>query len=123
MNKFIRFLTLQKYRWDLAVSFLVFINFALLVVTASDKVQAGFSKIVGFRVDIFTVSLGLVFVSFLIILIAGYILDKKIRYTQHMASISNERNPEITEILENTRLLRQEIERLKHGSCCKEQKD
>ena len=44
---------------------------------------------------------------------AGYFLDRKVKYWQGLLTVQNQRNPQITEILENTRLLKQEVDDLK----------
>lgn len=39
LSKLREFFFKQKYRFDLGLQFLVFINFALLIITASDKIR------------------------------------------------------------------------------------
>lgn len=67
----------QKYRFDLGQSFLVIINFTLLIITASDKLQVFFG-IPRLR------SLLIVIVpcGFLCVWLFGYFMDKVVRASQ-----------------------------------------
>lgn len=66
----------QKYRFDLGLQFLVFVNFALLVITASDKLRQYF----GFRASesliIFLPA------AFIATWLFGYFLDKVVKSPQ-----------------------------------------
>ncbi|HTY38007.1 MAG TPA: hypothetical protein VMH23_12890 [Bacteroidota bacterium] len=67
----------QKYRFDLGQSFLVVINFALLIVTASDKLQIFFG--IPKLSSLLTVIVPLGFVS---VWLLGYFMDKVVRAPQ-----------------------------------------
>jgi len=67
----------QKYRFDLGQSFLVIINFTLLIVTASDKVQVFFVIPRLRSLLILIVPLG-----FLGVWLFGYFMDKVVRASQ-----------------------------------------
>lgn len=104
---FRRTLALWKFRLDNATSFLVFANFILLSITASAPIQAFLSARLGLDSQIYSI-VGILVVTIIIsAFIFGYILDKFLHYTQNTMSINNERNPEISEILNNTRRLLQ----------------
>jgi len=100
MKKLHFFLT-QKLRLDLAASFLVFVNFGLLIIAASDKLIVFATTILGkpitgkLLIPIMFLSIGIT-AWFL-----GYILDRFVNYLQAVNTVGNLRNPQIMEILEN----------------------
>jgi hypothetical protein len=67
----------QKYRFDLGQSYLVIVNFTLLIITASDKLQKFFGIPRLSSLLIVIVPLGFVGVWFL-----GYFMDKIVRAPQ-----------------------------------------
>jgi hypothetical protein len=67
----------QKYRFDLGQSFLVIVNFTLLIITASDKLQIFFGIPRLRSLLILIVPLG-----FLGVWIFGYFMDKVVRAPQ-----------------------------------------
>jgi hypothetical protein len=67
----------QKYRFDLGQSFLVIVNFTLLIITASDKLQIFFGIPRLRSLIILIVPLG-----FLGVWIFGYFMDKVVRAAQ-----------------------------------------
>ena len=67
----------QKYRFDLGQSFLVVINFTLLIITASDKLQIFFG-IPRLR----TVLIVIVPLGFIVVWLFGYFMDKIVRAGQ-----------------------------------------
>jgi hypothetical protein len=67
----------QKYRFDLGQSFLVIVNFTLLIITASDKLQIFFGIPRLRSLLIIIVPLGFVGVWFF-----GYFMDKIVRAAQ-----------------------------------------
>jgi len=67
----------QKYRFDLGQSFLVIVNFTLLIITASDKLQIFFGIPRLRSLIILIVPLG-----FLAVWIFGYFMDKVVRAAQ-----------------------------------------
>lgn len=103
-DKIIRFFLTQKFRWDLAVGFLVFVNFGLLVITASSQVQLLLNKY-NINFDVYSIVIYLIVISFFGTWVFGYLLDRYIKYYDNMMTVANSRNPQISEILENTREL------------------
>src|SRR3972149_5993177 len=67
----------QKYRFDLGQSFLVIVNFTLLIITASDKLQIFFGIPRLRSLIILIVPLG-----FLGVWVFGYFMDKIVRAAQ-----------------------------------------
>jgi len=67
----------QKYRFDLGQSFLVVVNFTLLIITASDKLQIFFGIPKLRTVLILIVPLG-----FIGVWLFGYFMDKVVRAAQ-----------------------------------------
>jgi len=67
----------QKYRFDLGQSFLVIVNFTLLIITASDKLQIIFGIGRLRSLLILIVPLG-----FLAVWLFGYFMDKLVRAAQ-----------------------------------------
>lgn len=66
----------QKYRFDLGQSFLVVVNFALLIITASDKLQIFF----GLRLR--SLLILIVPLGFIGVWVFGYFMDKVVRAAQ-----------------------------------------
>lgn len=66
----------QKYRFDLGQSFLVIVNFTLLIITASDKLQIFF----GLRLR--SLIILIVPLGFLGVWVFGYFMDKVVRAAQ-----------------------------------------
>ncbi len=66
----------QKYRFDLGQSFLVIVNFMLLIITASDKLQIFF----GLRLR--SLIIVIVPLGFLGVWMFGYFMDKVVRAAQ-----------------------------------------
>jgi len=99
--KWLYFLLNQKLRLDLAASFLVFVNFGLLIIAASDKLIVFMTTVFGrpitgaWLIPIMFISIG----TFAWIL--GYVLDRFFKYLQVANTVGNSRNPQIVEILEN----------------------
>lgn len=67
----------QKYRFDLGQSFLVVINFTLLIITASDKLQIFFG-IPRLR----SLLIVIVPIGFIAVWLFGYFMDKVVRAAQ-----------------------------------------
>lgn len=67
----------QKYRFDLGQSFLVVVNFTLLIITASDKLQIilGIPRLRSLLILV-------VPVGFLLVWVFGYFMDKVVRAAQ-----------------------------------------
>ena len=94
---------LWKFRLDNAVSFLVFANFMLLSITASSPIMEFLSSRLGIHIEMYSIVMLLVVGIIICAFTFGYILDKVMHYTQHTMTINNERNRELTEILERVR--------------------
>jgi len=77
----------QKYRFDLGRQFLVYVNFALLIIAASDKI-----KLV---INLSTTELLMVLVplSFIATYLLGYILDKFVKFPQASQMVEAKRSP------------------------------
>ena len=98
-----RVIALWKFRLDNATSFLVFANFLLLSITASAPITNFLSARFGFDAQPYSIVAVLVVGIIICAFLFGFVLDKFLHYTQNTMSITNERNPELTEILQNTR--------------------
>lgn len=77
----------QKYRFDLGMQFMVFLNFTLLVMTASDKIKLFIPLPTKYLVLI------LVPTAFIIMWSFGYILDKFVKSQHHQENESISRSP------------------------------
>jgi len=108
----LHFLLNQKLRLDLAASFLVFINFGLIIVAASDKLIIFATTIFGkpitgaWLIPIMFVGIGST------AWIIGYILDRFFKYLQVANTVGNSRNPQIMEILEKQKKMGEKLEYL-----------
>jgi len=102
----------QKYRFDLGQSFLVIVNFTLLIITASDKLQIFFG-IPRLR----SLLIVIVPAGFVCVWVFGYFMDKTVRAAQMAERQSMKRSEVWTrhheqmdrmerELLELKRLLR-----------------
>ena len=94
----IHFLVTQQFRFQLGISMMVFINFALLSITASEHIQKFVNKF-GVSVDIYSAIGYIIIFAFFMTWLLGYIMDRVIKYQENMMSVQNVRNPELTEIL------------------------
>lgn len=113
IGSWVNFVITQKFRLDMVASFLTYVNFALLVITSSDKVQYAIVNVLGWNLNDFQVIILMMALIGGLAILFGYFLDSQVKYWQHMQSIQNERNPQIVEILANTRELKAEIEQLR----------
>ena len=77
LSRWREFFFAQKYRFDLGQSFLVIVNFTLLIITAGDKLQIFFGIPRLRSLIILIVPLG-----FLGVWIFGYFMDKVVRAAQ-----------------------------------------
>ncbi|NOZ77164.1 MAG: hypothetical protein GXO65_05755 [Euryarchaeota archaeon] len=75
----------QKYRFDLGTQFLAYVNFALLIITASDKLQL----VLPFRIREMLV----IFVPFAGAWAFGYFLDRVVKFPQTQALTAERRSP------------------------------
>lgn len=98
MINFPRFFVRQKFRMDIAMSFLTVINFVLLCITASDKVQKGMNYL-GINVNVLVLICSMALVALGLVWLFGFLLDHKFKYWQNLATEQNSRNPQISEIL------------------------
>jgi len=82
-----------KYRFDIGMSFMIFLNFSLLVITASNKLQ----KVL----NISTLTLCLIFIplAFLGTSLFGFLLDKVFKYQTAYVKYIHSHSPQITKTL------------------------
>jgi uncharacterized protein YneF (UPF0154 family) len=92
-----------KYHYDISASFLGLINFFLLSITASTPIQDFLLARLGLKLDQFLIVGLLCAMLVVVFLLFGFALDKIFLYWENMMTIQNSKNPQITEILENTR--------------------
>lgn len=110
--KWLHFLLNQKLRVDLAASFLVFVNFGLLIITASDKLIVFATTLIGRPVS------GTWFIPIMFFTIGtsawiiGFILDRFFKYLHIANTVGNQRNPQIMEILENQKKIENKLDYL-----------
>ena len=98
-----KFFAKWKYNYDISASFLGLINFVLLSITASMPIQDFLLTRVKFHIDqymIVVILCGLLIVGFLLF---GHFLDRVFKYWENLMTVQNEKNPQITEILNNSR--------------------
>lgn len=81
------FFTEQKYRFDLGRQFLTYVNFALLIIAASDKIQTVFPLRIREMVLLFLP------LAFLGSWVFGYFLDTVVRFPQSQMLVSESRSP------------------------------
>jgi hypothetical protein len=81
------FFTEQKYRFDLGRQFLTYVNFALLIIAASDKLQAVFPLRIREMILLF------VPLAFLGSWVFGYFLDTVVRFPQSQMMVAESRSP------------------------------
>ncbi len=101
------FLLNQKYRFDLGHQFLVFLNFTLLVIAASDKLR--------YYTDIprtWMLILISVTVGFFGVWLFGLFLDKIVRYSEAYNRLSVQRNPTTTELMDRIKRIETMVEKL-----------
>ena len=97
-------LTHYKYLYDISASFLGLINFFLLSITASVPIRDFLLSRMGFTVDQFLI-VGILCTLLIVgFLLFGWILDK-FKYYENLMDIQNSRNPQVQELLDNTREL------------------
>lgn len=106
----------QKYRFDLGQSFLVVVNFTLLIITASDKLQVFFGIPRLRSLLILIVPLG-----FLGVWVFGYFMDKVVRAAQMAERQAMKRsevwlrhNEQMDRLEGELKTLREFVERLQH---------
>jgi len=101
IKKAIKEIILLKFRTDNIAGFLVYVNFLLLVLTASPNIQ----KILnGWGIFLTTAGITALLLFMLVVctIVLGYVMDVHGSYWQNMMTIQNKRNPEISQILINT---------------------
>lgn len=108
-KNWIHFLITQKFRFDIAISFIVFINFILLSITAAGQVQLLLNRL-AIDFDVYSIIIYIIVISFGMTWLFGYLLDRRIRYWQNLQTVQNSRNPQISEILANTRELNRKLD-------------
>ena len=98
----------QKYRFDLGQSFLVIVNFTLLIITASDKLQIFFGIPRLRSLLIVIVPLGFIGVWFF-----GYFMDRVVRAAQMAERQSIKRSEVWTKHNEQMDRLEQELKSIR----------
>lgn len=94
-----------KFFMDIGISFLTLINFALLVVTASDKLR----NII--PVGTWTLVFLLVPAAFVCVIAFGWFLDKVVNYQSSYYKIQTDRVPQTIEMLERIRNIESKIDK------------
>lgn len=102
MTKFYDWIVLLKFRVDNVASFLTYINFGMLVILTTPNIN---KFLIGRGIHIPDFILTILIFGLLVgvVILMGLFLDLKVRYWQRLQTIQNQRNPQLTEILENTR--------------------
>ena len=102
-----RWLVTQKMRMDIAASFMVFVNFGLIVIGASDKIAIFFDRL--------GVHTGNYMVYYLFVVgitsawTFGYLMDRW-RFLQTANDTVNARNPQLVEIIERLKEIEKKME-------------
>lgn len=107
----IHFLVTQKFRFDLAIQFIVFVNFVLLSITAAGQVQLLLNRW-GIEFDVYSIIIYVIIFSFGMTWVFGYLLDRYVKYWQTIVNIHNIRNPQVMETLRNTREIKKLLKKL-----------
>ena len=108
-DRFIKFFVIQKFRFDIAIQFLVFANFAVNVVGASDKIQLFLSKTFELNLDLYVITVFGIILSFFVAWLLGYTLDN-LRYWQSIRTVQTDRDP----LMDKLNKLEEEIVWLKN---------
>lgn len=98
----------QKYRFDLGQSFLVIVNFALLIITASDKLQIFF----GLRLR--SLLILIVPLGFIGVWVFGYFMDKVVRAAQMAERQSMKRSEMWSHHNEQMDRMERELQEVRH---------
>lgn len=90
----IKFIATQKFRFDLGTSFMSIINFAFIVIAASDKLS------LVIHIPLLGMIAILVPSAILLVWFLGFILDK-LSFFQHYQAEQNHRNEMLKEVHQN----------------------
>ena len=106
IHKFRDYFVLAKYRFDTGITFLVFVNFSLLIITASDKIQTQW--------NISILRLGLILIPFAIIgtWLFGCFLDKIIKYQKIYLKEAHKRSPILMDTLNEVKKINERLDKL-----------
>ena len=111
LRKVRQFFFAQKYRFDLGLQFMVFVNFVLLVITASDKLKQwlGIERIS---------ELVLLFIpaAFVGTLLFGYFLDKIVKMQTQTEEQYGQRSPLWRKTFEELAAIRSDLRELKRNA-------
>ena len=99
----------QKVRFDWGMQFLVFVNFSLLVITASDKLRG----ILPFHLGTNQLLIVMIPLAFIGTWLFGFFLDVVVKFPQQQMNVINERNPYIMELVANTRKIHKDQKDIK----------
>lgn len=95
-----------KFHFDVALSFMTLLNFALLIITASDKLRAFLPF------GTYTMVFLLIPVALLSTVLLGWFLDKVVNYQATYYKAQTDRVPQTMEMLERIRNMEQKLDQL-----------
>ena len=111
-ERFVKFFVMQKFRFDMAAQFLVFINFALLSITASRDVHEFLADVLHIYMSRYIVICILAFLTFFLTWFVGYILDTKMQYWQKITLIQGDRHPYLIDILKTVNKIDERLDKM-----------
>lgn len=101
---------LFKVRLEIGMSFLSIVNFLLLSITSSDKIQEFIEYLFGINIHLGIIIPVMVLLTFPGVYFVGHYLDTRFKYLKKMYEIASKNNPQQMEILENTRQIKEVLE-------------
>jgi hypothetical protein len=107
MSRWKWFLLNQKYRFDIGHQFLVFLNFTLLLIAASDKLLYYTKLPRTWMLVLIAVPLG-----FFGVWLFGLLLDKVVRYSETYNQLAYRRNPNAAENMERLKRIETAVNEL-----------
>jgi hypothetical protein len=105
LEKICRWAIEQYYRILISLSFITFLNFILLIITASDKLRTFLP------LDTIYILLTIVPSTILATWFIGYTLDTKVKYMQQMSKTQTQRSLPTLEILERIKRIEEKLDR------------
>ena len=101
-DRIVKFFVTQKFRFDMSTQFMVFINFALLVITASPHIQGFLHNRFGVEIQINMIIPIFIALALFGVWLFGFTLDK-LNYWQEIRTVQTYRNPIFVKILKKYR--------------------
>lgn len=98
---------LIKFRFEMGISFMVFVNFSLLIFAVSDKIQSVWN------VSTFNFGLIIVLLALFGTWLFGFFLDKIVKYPSTYYDIVHKKSPRIMQILSEIKEIKEDIKELK----------